>query len=91
MRARLSPRTSADRGRLADRGKSLRKSCNCDLEIVAARCQRHCQDRIPGVGSIENPRSLLFSGNVALDHPQQTFVAPKAKCESWASPEGNSR
>jgi hypothetical protein len=66
--ARISPRTSADRVTLADRGKSLLKSCNCDLEIVAPRCQRHCQDRILGVGSIENPGPLLFCGNVALDH-----------------------
>jgi len=61
-------RTSTDRVILADRGKSLRKSYNCDLEIVAPRCQRFCQDRILGVGSIENPRPLLFGGNVALEH-----------------------
>ncbi len=66
--ARRSPRPSADRATLADRGKSLLKSYNCDLEIVAPRCQRPCQDRILGVGSIENPRPLLFGGNVALDH-----------------------
>jgi hypothetical protein len=67
--ARISPRTSADRVTLADRGKSLLKSCSCDLEIVAPPCQIPCQDRIPRVGSIENTRPPLFGGNVTLDQP----------------------
>ena len=66
-RARIM-RTSTDRVSLADCGKSPRKSYNCDLEIVTPRCQGPCQDRIPGVGWIENPRPLLFGGNVTLDH-----------------------
>jgi hypothetical protein len=55
--------------RFADRGKPLLKSGDRDLEIVAPRYQRSCQDRIGGVGSIENPRALLFDGNVAVKDP----------------------
>jgi hypothetical protein len=46
---------------VAVRGQSLRKRCNCDLEIVAPRRQRYCHDRIRDVGSIENPRPLVIA------------------------------
>jgi hypothetical protein len=36
-------------------------------KIVPARCLGPGEDRILSVGSIENPRAVLFGGNVAVE------------------------